>query len=314
MPPLVAGAIIEEENLSSEDVKAALALRLKLIPIRAAPLVFPERTVVYDNITLRVPDLSIAVSPAPAQEHSAAGGTDAGPENSPDNKDADSAADQVQPPFPEFDAPLASVGLYRLVFRLGFAFFVAAYKNIFRTAENIWNRGYSAEALALLRQNERDHFGPLFFTLRRQAEQNLGLDHTEDEPPRTLFFGLSVFCFSLVLIVTLIYFLRGAVRKKWLTAFAVLLLITILPALYFGVSVNRYFLFGSYRPAVLKQTGVRLVPDTSGEIIAYFREGQPVKVSGKKDFVYQQVSWVWIQANDQGGLAGWVPEDRVVYY
>ena len=70
------------------------------------------------------------------------------------------------------------------------------------------------------------------------------------------------------------------------------------------------------RTAVLKETAIRRVPDRAGEIIGYFREGQPALVlpGGGTPAAQRTESWLRVTANDSGGISGWVPEECVIFY
>jgi hypothetical protein len=70
------------------------------------------------------------------------------------------------------------------------------------------------------------------------------------------------------------------------------------------------------RSAVLRETAVRRIPDTAGEEIARFREGQPVLLdketypSGQK----QREIWLRVIAHDDKETSGWVPEENIIIY
>ena len=322
MPPLPEGAVVEAivGKAAGTVAEAAAGIaantgrngdegfvfQLKLIPIKAVPVIIPERVFTYNNTAFTIPRLSITVlSPLPQSLPAAAADASGGAENND--------AGQNSRLFPEYDTALSSGGFFSLYFHISSVLFKSGYENTYRTAENLWNRRYYAESLALLRGSERDHvLGPLFSPIRRGAENNLGLDLTGNENPRILITGLLIFCLVFVTAIVFIYVMRNKGRKKLLPLFAVLFLIILLPLIFYGTPVNKYFSFGSSRYGVLKEAGVRRVPDPSGEFVSYFREGQPVKIT--EEVIHQQVSWVWVLSNDKNGLAGWIPEDRVVYY
>ena len=73
---------------------------------------------------------------------------------------------------------------------------------------------------------------------------------------------------------------------------------------------KRPFLGTKPRVAVLRETSVRRIPDSAGEEIARFREGQPVLLNGKTP----HNAWMQITSNDDNGISGWVPEAMIIFY
>ena len=72
------------------------------------------------------------------------------------------------------------------------------------------------------------------------------------------------------------------------------------------------------RPAVLKETAFRRIPDMTGEEIARFREGQPVLVmeagAPNREDSENNGSWRRVTTNDSSGISGWVREESIIYY
>jgi hypothetical protein len=64
------------------------------------------------------------------------------------------------------------------------------------------------------------------------------------------------------------------------------------------------------RCAVLRETSVRRIPDSAGEEITRFREGQPALVNGKTP----HQAWIQVTGNDDNGTSGWVPEEMIIFY
>ena len=69
------------------------------------------------------------------------------------------------------------------------------------------------------------------------------------------------------------------------------------------------FLGGQARAALTRETAVRRIPDQAGEMVGNFSEGQPVLVLPGRS-----TSWLRVTANDSGGVSGWVPEERIIFY
>jgi hypothetical protein len=164
-PAASEGFIIESERLTPEERTAGLALRLKLIPLAARSLVLPARTVSFGNAIFEVPALRLPVYPAqPQVAH-----------NETDKSGPALTAPDPPPAFPEFEAVIRH---HPVLFKL----FRSAVENTYAGAKGLWEQGRRAEALAMLRQRERDHpAGSFFSSLRKQAELSLGLTGTRDE-------------------------------------------------------------------------------------------------------------------------------------
>jgi len=251
LPPVPPGYILESLPLRPEEKSAGVALRLRLIPLEIRPFVLERRRFSHGGNNFEIPALRIPVTARTASEaasiriaaHIQAEERQTVPENNP------------VLPFPSLEmAQKDNPGLYQR--------HQAECESIYRTAQNLWEDGYFAGALAKLRQNERDHpAGALFANLRRTAEQTLGFTNTFDE-------------------------------KRW------------------------RFWRGKSRSAVLRETAVRRIPDTAGEEIARFREGQPVMLD-KKTYPQtqkQRKTWLRIMVNDDNETSGWVPEENIIIY
>jgi hypothetical protein len=72
-----------------------------------------------------------------------------------------------------------------------------------------------------------------------------------------------------------------------------------------------FFWRNKQRPAVVKETTVRRIPDSEGTEITRFREGQPVLVFSDTDL---RTSWLRVVTNDSTGVSGWVPEENIIFY
>ena len=159
MPEVPPGHILE-----SLPVGAAEALRLRLIPLEAGVFRLPPRRFTHAGAVFDIPPLAIPVTQSPAR-------LVVGPVQ------ADALVPAVTSPGPFPPADLAAAANPRLHQRHRGEFEAAHL-----SAQSLWERGYRANALALLRQYERDHrAGALFAAVRREAEASLGLTGTRDE-------------------------------------------------------------------------------------------------------------------------------------
>jgi hypothetical protein len=171
MPAVPLGAILEQEQLLPEDLAAGLALRLKLIPLEAAPFVLPGRQISSGNVVFEIPALRVTVGPALQTARNSAAAMEK-PE----------AAKGIAP-FPAFES---LAGIPSSLFKKH----RVNCENIYAAAKSLWERGCHAGALAELRRSERDHpAGSLFTPLRMEAERGLGLGPTKDETARKFPFG-----------------------------------------------------------------------------------------------------------------------------
>jgi hypothetical protein len=169
LPPVPPGYILESFPLRSEEKSAGIALRLRLIPLEIQPFVLERRRFSHGGNNFEIPALHIPITVAANSQTAApnrAQDQQAAPENNP------------VPPFPSLEtAQKDNPRLYEK--------YQTKCEVIYRTAQDLWKNGYFAGALAILRQNERDHpAGAFFAVLRRRAEQTLGFTGTFDEKRR----------------------------------------------------------------------------------------------------------------------------------
>ena len=233
LPFVPPGHILESLSLTPEEKSAGIALKLRVIPLEAVPLVLARRQFSHGGNIFEVPALRIPVSRPVGEKTPTA---------------REPAEDSRALPFPPIDTAIEGYPKLYQKHR-------DECDNIYAEAKNLWEQGQRAGALAALRRSERDHtVGALFAIIRRGAEQALGITGAKDEK-RSLFGRNS-------------------------------------------------------RSAVLRETAVRRIPDTAGEEIARFREGQPVLLNGKT----RHKTWVQVIANDQDGISGWVPEEKIIFY
>ena len=300
MPAVPPGFILEAERPAPEERAAGSAIKLKAIPLDAAALDLPSRTVSYGDAVFEIPALYIPVKAAsPAPEQSAV----APSVGAVDSAEPASAGGKVPAPFPEFES---LVRRHPLLFRL----FGGAIENTCNTAKNLWERGYRAEALAELRRNERDHpAGSVFKSLRREAERSLALPAAEDETPWITRPAAFLLC-GILALAALVSGLRlsSPYRKKIAIACAALFIVAALFYLY--RSLGGTALSGQSRSGVLKETDVRRAPDPAGEAVFRFSEGRSVRLTG----LGKTGSWVFVTSYDEERAAGWVPVEKIVFY
>jgi hypothetical protein len=169
IPTLPLGHILEFIPISTEERRTGLALRIRIIAVTAVPFILDRRTMTHGNTTFEIPSLRIPVS-RPAVALADANETD-----------------HIHSPLPTPHSPLPlppfpSTGNAAFVNNRLYTRYSTECENIFNTAKNHWERGNLADALAVLRRNEREHdAGRLIAVIRREAERVLGFTGTNDE-------------------------------------------------------------------------------------------------------------------------------------
>jgi hypothetical protein len=125
-PAVPRGAIIETSPMSTDEKTGAVSVRFSLIPMESGEFRLNARTLYFENIRFEVPGLRIRVN----ELVSAVEKTE---------ETAVSGREHAQ--FPESD----------------FAAFDKSLESIYNEAKDLWDTGFRAQALAILRRNERDH-------------------------------------------------------------------------------------------------------------------------------------------------------------
>jgi hypothetical protein len=302
MPSVPAGFILEAGRLTPEDRAAGIVLSLTVIPLDAAALTLPATTIPFGSAGFEVPPLRVPVNPAPQRARAASPGETAhGAEPA-----ANVPAVATPAPFPDFESLAIRHSILPGLFRDAFA-------NTCATAKNLWDRGYRAESLAELRRNERDHFAaPLFRSVRKTAEQSIGLSGTYDEQSRYVHILFSLVCFFLTISAAFVCLMLPL--PSWGKRTGLILVIFCTAAgiwhLYRFAAGGEPFLRQS-RSGVLKETAARRVPDPEGAVSVHFREGRPIRLSPAAE---KTGSWVWVSSYGGDEAAGWVAVKDIVLY
>jgi hypothetical protein len=284
-------AVMEELPFEGPREDGTIRYRFRVIPLGGSSLVLEPFSFQAEGITLNVPRLSAALTPAgntgpgeaaePVREEEA-------PRESPEPEGSRAV------PFPAVQGEGA--------------FFRKEYERIIKEAGNLWNAGNYAQALAYMRRNERDSLpGPALAPLRRDMERSLGLSLTEDEKWQPW----KIPAFSRILLLLLLAVAIGAWKIKvtsvkfkgyknvviLVAAGSVLILLLLCGGLWNSKSGT---------PAVLEKTAAYRVPDPEGAVNALFSKGQPVVIRAGRS------QWIYAEAMD--GRAGWVPAEAVISY
>jgi hypothetical protein len=310
-------ALLEEIPLTREEADQGLALRLRLIPLGGNRVSLGPFPLQFETTTLEAPTISIALSPPPPT---------APPLETPPPASGTVAAD---PGFQE--RPRPSAAAFPEAPGQPFPLFRSSYRKTLDKARGYWQRALYAEALGELRRGERDLLsGPALGSTRRAAEGLLGLPPTADEKwrPRNCFVALIILslCLLPLTIALSLRARRGDSEKKSVTSLFfrgyTVMAFVLLGIMGFGIAALAFAPRGlevsaqegageagkypGNAAAVLRSCAAYRVPDLRGAISARWLEGQPVRVRSASD--------AWAYAESPGGDAGWVTQDKVVYY
>jgi hypothetical protein len=278
--------------------------RIRLIPLDGPALVLEGIRLDSPNRSLTAPGIRIPVLPAEETPSRRSVDRSLPPEATPSAVPDDPAI-----PFPAPDPP-------------GFFLIRPGYERSAAQARELWEGDNRAEALALLRRDERDLIaGPALAVLRRSVEDSLGIGLTADETwrPRRLYLARALIPAGLLAI--LLIRRRSRKRgegKKTVTSglsrrYKDGIIIVALPSLIllllaggFGFSPAMINPSNRSASAVLRSSPVYRVPDAAGAAVFYFSEGQPVIIHAAVDH------WAYVESSD--GRAGWTAEDNLISY
>jgi len=301
MPQVPRGAILEPLQLTAEDTARGVVIKLNLIPLDG-DFSIPARVLHHENTAFEIPALNIRVREAGERQPNVIQSV---------IDESKEISDNVHVPFPEFNPGQSDI-LFFEKFILDKVWYSQC-EIIYNNARELWENGFYAQALANLRQNERDHpAGALLKQIRREAEENLNFFNTENENRwrRKLLLGLSFLVFFLVIIVPFVCFnfVRKSFRKKAALLCAVVFAIAVLSYIYVFLDSRNVFSGEKNEFGVTNETPVRRTADFDGEKLFSFRKGQPVVI------MLNSGTWVFVRANDSIGSSGWIPAEEVIFY
>jgi len=305
MPEVPRGAIIEALPLTAEERSRGVAIKLNLIPLENFRL--PARILRFENSVFEIPALNIRVTSAASRDNTG----EPQKQTAAFTTQGEKSSDNIHVPFPDFDlAPPSNFLFGKIILE---KVWYAQCENIYNTVRDLWDSGLYAQALAELRQNERDHpAGALLRTIRMKAEENLVFFKTENENRwrRKLLLGLSFLIFFLVIIVPLAYFtfIRNSLKKRVVLVCAVFFAMVVFFYIYIFLDSQSAFSGNDSRFGVTNKTPVRRTADIDGEELFSFREGQPVVI------MLDSGTWIFVRTNDSTGSSGWIPAEKVIFY
>jgi hypothetical protein len=314
-PEAPVNAIVEALGIE-EPLPGEFLLRFRVIPLKGPVMRLNPAPLKYGDASLTVPGREFRVLP-PVQR------VPAGPEvQIPEEPVANiagiragnsaGAADMVYsggvpvPPFPDASGTV-------------FPLFRKGYESAKGEAREYWDREWYAEALVVLRLNERElAAGPALAVLRRSAETALGIGFTGDERwrPRQLFLLLTAAAsFMLVFTIFVVFFTRRRQKNNnvtsgssWGYKFIVILAFVMIGTGLYGFfgGPDRGTQPGKGRTGILRGAGAFRVPEAGSVVDMVFREGEPVRIHAVAD------TWGYVESFE--GKAGWVPLENIIPY
>jgi len=303
-PEIPRGAIFIPSQLSAGERDSGIVLKFTLIPLETGDLIFPPRTLQYENAVFQIPVLNIRVTSPTGSVFSAKPAEltqESEQDNLQDVQDKTIAKSGVL--FPEFIPGASGKNIPESRRR--------QCESIYNKAKGLWDNGLYVQALAELRRNERNHpAGDLLRPVRREAERNLGFFNTLNENREHLTVLLILtFSFPALVIISLFicFFLkRGMFVKRASLVCAVIFAAAGLFCFYRYADSNTLFRVNQF--GVANEASVLRTADYEGEELFRFREGQPVVI------MLNPGDWVYVRANDAEGKSGWMSSKEIIFY
>jgi len=320
------GNAILEDGSPTEAGEGVFRYTFGVIPIDESDITIEALTFEAEGFTLNVPAITIRVAPASAAEAASTVAAEEAPEEGSDGNEGNEIPLTPAAPEPDWTSPPVNPEAV-------FPFFRGEYQRTIAKVKALWESNKRAEALAEIRRNERDSLsGPFLVPLRKEMEQALGFDFTENERWQPL--GISIvswvilgFLFLFIVSILLVFRPRPGTgrssipwnliprksvtsgrRSGFKTVIALILLLG-LAVVFLEVGLGNFLinrLNSSRNAAVLERTPAYRVPDIKGAINDHFDEGQPVIVSDYR------LDWCYAETSD--GRFGWVPREAVIPY
>jgi len=295
----VQNALIEPLYVSYQDRARGVLHRIQLIPLTPGELDLPEATVRLGVNLIRSEPRRIMVAEGHKQQVAsplADGSVVVSRTRSLTGGPGDRAVSglggiqQHAPVFPE--SPL-----------LLWPFISGSVTSVLQESRTLWQSGSYAQALAVLRKQERDALaGLLYRRVRKEAEQQLGIISSPDEwwLPQGLLYTASAIVSGMAL-------LWGLKKRKKVS---ILFLACSCLILVYSMVGQKYLvpLLRGGTIGVIQEpdTAVRTIPDPAGNISSRLVSGEGVLIQQTAD------PWVFISA--PGQRSGWVLRSVILTY
>jgi hypothetical protein len=294
-PEVPQGSILAILPLTENEREGGAAIRLNLIALEG-DFILPAQIVRHENIVFEIPALYIRAAARRPE--------------SPANISYETQGENLElgfAAFPDFDFTEFGRTTMGRVWR-------AQIEEVYNTAQELWDNDLKAQALAKLRQNEREHpAGAWLRPVRVQAEESLGVFNTENEnrQRRQFLLGLAFLIILIVIISPFVYFTltrKSLWQKAVLISGVFFLTAAVFACLYLFTDSRLVFSGPTYKFGVTNSTAVRRSADYYGQEFFIFKEGQPVVIMLNSGY------WVFVRTNDDKNSSGWVPADTVNFY
>jgi len=334
-------AIIENLALNADDKFNGIVLRLKVTALDDKNIKIPQNFITYQEWDLEIPAITINVSKSKtivlkkdkpmvlAGNQYASIGNDSVAStrgNLQGNATGKGNAAEKGAPFNNNLHDLSFPGTKPFENNI---FVKISGKNWTKTTEmakNLWENGFYAGSLALLRSAEKESIaGSSYTALRMEAEKKLGvisLD-VENRFPRDLFLLVAAL-FLLFILMRAGLFVKDAVKNTRIVKTAIgkigrnalrekikapvfpykSVIISFIIAL-FAVSAYFYSGINFNKNAVMTQCNFYGIPETDENPLGVFTEGVPVRI------VAREGDWLYVESLDS---AGWVHKTNAIVY
>jgi hypothetical protein len=296
-------AIVEAFPVSEIERASGVVLRLSVIPLGGQSVTIAAQNAGRGGLQAKIPALLLEVQPSitvaakTADASSSSRKTDTPSHADIVSSDTDAYADNLQIKPASFDTLVSREPV--------FPPFAPAYKDCLETAASLWNGERYAEALAILRSDERSLCAAAAVKRARIAcEGALNLPSAPSEPwlPLAPLAAVFVLC---VLSVAAVLLRR---RRQWrvpvpLTAALFMTAISALSAIlfFFAVAGDR---------AVTKRAAAYPIPEADAAPAVFFMEGEPVRVRTRSGI------WLYVESVSPHipRKFGWIKtEDAALY-
>jgi hypothetical protein len=283
-------AIVEYLPLTENERGGGIVLRLRITAIDGRLVETTSRFLRYENLTLEIPALRIAVQPV-ANTVPAASAPPAAPDKT-ETLDAET--------FPAVK-PVSFSGAASKAKKI-FPAFRTGPENCLAEAENLWAREMYAEALAVLRRGERAlTAASAVKEMRKTCEDALGLPACPDEtrlPAVPLLLVAALFAPAAVIL----FFTR---KRTGVPAFCIAqaAIISLL-----ALSLPAFSYLGGQKQAALKRCAAYSIPEETAKPHVFFMEGEPARIRS------MSASWLYVEsaASAAAGKSGWIKKANAV--
>jgi hypothetical protein len=300
-------SILEELPFIWPGADGLIRYPVKIIPLESGSFILNPLEVQYEGGRLTIPRISVSVVEA---DSSSRAELPSGQTPLPIFME-ENVIDNNAHVFPQNE---------KKVFRI----FQKEYDSVVTQVALLWENGQYAQALALVRMNERDRiYGSSLIPLRRSMEEELGLSFSTDEKTGfvyipLLFFVLAVFFACFAFQVTsrklkgyshIIRIIMGGMCLFFLVIAVIFTVDAFKGTIIEPMPISQAEPLLQNKPggsAILESTHVYRIPDPASAVIFGFDQGQAVRI--------RSFPGPWMHVESPDGRSGWVPAEAVIPY